>query len=86
MAILSTSLSLQNMRWRGVKDGVAINEGGIHLESLSYGLSIMRTSYTIGKSAADKELITRGGNKDTGRRKRPFVGQTRRPRAEIVAT
>lgn len=86
MAILSTSLSLQNMRWRGVKDGVAINEGGIHLESLSYGLSIMRTSFTIGKSAAGQELITRGGNKEKGRRKRPFPGQTRRPRAEMVVT
>lgn len=65
---------------------MGINEGGIHLESLSYGLSIMRTSFTIGKSAAGQELITRGGNKDTGRRKRPFPGRTRRPREEIVVT
>lgn len=69
MAIPSTSLSLQNMRWRGVKDRVAINEGGIHLESLSYRLSIMRTSFRIGKSAAGLELITRRGNKDRGCRK-----------------
>lgn len=58
MAIPSTALSLQNMRCRGVKDSVAINEGGIHLESLSYRLSIRRTSFHIGKSVVVLTLIT----------------------------